>query len=73
MEKYTEVIIEPRIHNAWQLVLNNFLKNLDERWDIIIVCVLLNKDYLTNLIDTYFQDNTQRIKLHLLNIENFTI
>lgn len=31
MEKYTAVIVEPRIHNAWQLVLNNFLNNLDER------------------------------------------
>lgn len=73
MEKYTAVIVEPRIHNAWQLVLNNFLNNLDERWDIMIVCGTLNKEYLTNLIQTHFQNHTHRIQLHLINIENFTI
>ena len=38
MEKYTAIITEPRIHPAWKLVLNNFLTNLDERWDFIIEC-----------------------------------
>jgi hypothetical protein len=73
MEKYTAVIIEPRIHNAWQLVLNNFLNNLDERWNILIICGLLNKDFLTNLIDTHFQNYKHRIQFHIISIENFTI
>jgi len=73
MEKYTAVIIEPRIHNAWQFVVNNFLNNLDERWDIMIVCGLLNKEYLIELIDTHFQNHKHRIRLELINIENFTI
>ena len=36
MEKYTAIITEPRIHPAWKLVLNNFLTNLDERWNFLI-------------------------------------
>jgi hypothetical protein len=37
MEKYTAIITEPRIHPAWKLVLNNFLTNLDERWNFLRV------------------------------------
>lgn len=69
---YTAVIVEPRIHRAWKLVLNNFLTNLDERWDFIIVCGLLNKDFLTELIETNFKEHKNRITIHQLNIENFT-
>ena len=71
MEKYTAVITEPRIHRAWKLVLNNFLTNLDERWDFLIVCGLLNKDFLIDLIETNFKEHTHRITIHQLNIENF--
>ena len=73
MEKYTAVIIEPRIHLAWKLVLNNFLTNLDKRWDFLIVCGLLNKDFLVDLIETNFKEHKHRITIHQLNIENFTI
>ena len=72
MEKYTAVITEPRIHRAWKLVLNNFLTNLDERWDFLIVCGLLNKDFLIDLIETNFKEHTHRITIHQLNIENFS-
>jgi hypothetical protein len=72
MEKYTAVIIEPRIHSAWKLVLNNFLTNLDESWDFLIVCGLLNKEFLIDLIETNFKEHKHRITIHQLNIENFT-
>ena len=68
---YTAVITEPRIHRAWKLVLNNFLTNLDERWDFLIVCGLLNKDFLIELIETNFKEHKHRITIHQLNIENF--
>jgi hypothetical protein len=54
-------------------VLNNFLTNLDKRWDFIIVCGLLNKDFLVDLIETNFKEHKHRITIHQLNIENFTI
>ena len=69
---YTAVITEPRIHRAWKLVLNNFLTNLDERWDFLIVCGLLNKDFLIELIETNFKEHKHRITIHQLNIENFS-
>jgi len=72
MEKYTAVITEPRIHSAWKLVLKNFLTNLDKRWDFLIVCGLLNKDFLVDLIETNFKEHKHRITIHQLNIKNFT-
>ena len=73
MEKYTAIITEPRIHPAWKLVLNNFLTNLDERWNFIIFCGLLNKEFLQDLIDTNFKEHKHRITIYQINIENFTI
>lgn len=72
MEKYTAIIIEPRIMSSWKLVLNNFLTNLDERWNFIIVCGLLNKEFLFDLIETQFIEHKNRITIYQLNIENFT-
>jgi hypothetical protein len=72
MEKYTAVITEPRIIPSWKLVLNNFLTNLDERWNFIIFCGLLNKEFLQDLIDTNFKEHKNRITIHQINIENFT-
>jgi hypothetical protein len=69
---YTAVILEPRIHRAWKLVLNNFLTNLDERWDFLIVCGLLNKEFLIELIETNFKEHKHRITIHQLNIENLS-
>jgi len=71
MEKYTAIITEPRIHPAWKLVLNNFLTNLDERWDFIIVCGLFNNGFLQNLIETNFKEHKHRITIQQLNIANF--
>jgi hypothetical protein len=71
MEKYTAVIVEPRIHPAWKLVLNNFFTNLDERWDFIIVCGLKNKDYVVDLIENNFQNHKHRITIHQINIDDF--
>jgi len=73
MEKYTAIITEPRIHPAWKLVLNNFLTNLDERWNFLIFCGLLNKEFLVELIDTNFKEHKHRITIYELNIENFTV
>ena len=71
MEKYTAIITDPRIHPAWKLVLKNFLTNLDERWDFIILCGLTNRDFLIELIETNFKEHKHRITIHQLNIVNF--
>lgn len=71
MEKYTAVITEPRVHRAWKLVLTNFLTNLDERWDFLIICGLSNKDFLDSLINGSFQEHKHRITIYQLDILDF--
>ncbi len=71
MEKYTAVITEPRIHPAWKLVLTNFLTNLDERWNFLIICGITNKDFLYSLINGSFQEHKHRITIYQLDIQDF--
>lgn len=68
--KYTAVIIEPRKHSALEFVLNNFLENLDERWDIILFHGNLNKEYAEDIIETKLQKYKDRIKLVNLKIDD---
>jgi hypothetical protein len=71
MEKYTAIITEPRIHPAWKLVLNNFLTNLDERWNFIILCGLSNHEYLIDLVENNFREHKERITIYQINVVNF--
>lgn len=71
--KYTAIIIEPRIHNALQFVLNNFFTNLDDDWIFIIFYGSKNKDYLFKIIKENFLHMLERIKLINLQISNLTI
>ena len=71
MEKYTAIITEPRIHPVWKLVLNNFLTNLDERWNFIILCGLSNHEYLINLVENNFREHKERITIYQINVVNF--
>ena len=48
--KYTAVIVEPRKHAALSFVLENFLKNLSNEWNIIIFHGNLNIDFVNNII-----------------------
>ena len=71
VEKYTAIIVEPRKHKALELVLTNFLENLDDRWNFIIFHGLENEIYIKNIIQNKPQNN--RIKLVNLNVKNLTI
>lgn len=70
---YTAVIVEPRIHKAWPIVLGNFLKNLDERWDFLIFCGINNEAYLEELINKEFEQHKYRIKIINTKVENYSI
>lgn len=72
MGKYTAVIVEPRIHAAWPLVLGNFLKNLDERWDFLICCGIKNEAYLEDLVSTKFGEHKHRIQIINMNVDNYS-
>ena len=44
--KYTAIIVEPREHKALAFVLENFLENLNDDWNVIILHGTENKKYV---------------------------
>ena len=67
---YSAIILEPRPHPAFLIVLDNFLNRLDERWNFIIFCGNTNINFLINLINNNFNNHKHRITLIKLNINN---
>ena len=70
---YSAVIVEPRCHNALQFVLNNFLENLDNNWNIIVFHGNLNYEYLKEIIQNHLLKYVYRIRLVNLNVENLNV
>jgi thymidylate synthase len=70
---YSAIIIEPRCHKALQFVLNNFLENLDNNWNIIIFHGNQNAQYVKKIIQVHLMKYIHRIRLVNLNVENITI
>jgi len=70
--KYTAVIVEPRKHAALSFVLENFLKNLSNEWNIIIFHGNLNIDFVNNIISNKLNNYKERISTINLNINNLT-
>jgi len=70
---YSAVIIEPRCHGALSFVLNNFLDNLDDNWNIILFHGNTNHKYIKYIIHIYLLKYVHRIHLINLNIDNLTI
>jgi len=71
--KYTAVIVEPREHKALALVLNNFLENLSDEWNVIIMHGNKNISYIQNIIQSDLTKHTKRIQMINLNVDNLTI
>ena len=72
-DRYTAIIIEPREHRALEFVLNNFLENLSEQWDVIIFHGNKNINFINNLFNTTLVDYKYKVKLINLNVDNLTI
>ena len=72
-EKRTAIIVEPREHKALSFVLNNFCKNLDDNWDIVIVHGTKNENFVKNIITNDIKHNNHKIELVNLGVENLTI
>ena len=71
--KYTAIIIEPRKHRALEFVLDNFLENLNNDWNIIIYHGTNNIEYLQNIINTKLEKYKNRITTRNLNVANLSI
>lgn len=73
--EYTAIIVEPREHKALHFVLENFVENLSNNWNIIIFHGNKNLNYINNIIRSsrILTNNLNRIKLISLNVDNLTI
>ena len=67
---YTAIIVEPREHPALEFVLNNFISNLSDEWNIIVFHGNKNIDFLKKIIENNLQT---RISLINLQVDNLTI
>jgi hypothetical protein len=68
---YTAIIIEPRKHPSLPIVLNNFNKNLDEKWNFLIFHGKNNKKYIENIFNNI--ETTKKCNYINLNKNNLTI
>lgn len=70
---YTALIVEPRKHKALEFVLNNFLDNLDNHWNIVVLHGTYNKDFVNKIIEKMDDSNKIRITTVNINVENLTV
>jgi hypothetical protein len=70
--KYTAIIVEPRKHAALSFVLENFLKNLSNEWNIIIFHGIQNVSFVNNIISNKLNEYKERISTINLNVNNLT-
>jgi len=66
---YTAVLVDSRITDIYELVLENFYNRLDKRWNFMIFCTNINKDFLVNLINSKFSIDKYRTTVIALNID----
>jgi len=72
-ESYTAVIVEPRKHRALSFVLNSFLTNLSDKWNIIIFHGNINEQFVKNIINEEMPRFKKRITLENLGVDNLSI
>jgi hypothetical protein len=70
---YTAIIIEPRCHYALSYVLENFVKNLSDEWDIIVFHGTKNIDFINNILNKKLKKYRDRFTLVKMNLSNMNI
>jgi len=70
--KYTAVIIDSRITDLFEIVLDNFYSNLDERWGFIIMTTNNNFEYIKDLVFREFNKETYRTTIIKFNIDHIS-
>jgi len=65
---YTAVIIDSRITELFELVLDNFYERLDKRWNFMIFCTNNNAYFIINLINSRFPNEKKRTTVIVLDI-----
>ena len=70
---YTAVIVEPRCHQALELVLLNFNRNLDDNWKIIIYHGNNNERFVKDIISGQEIFSSRNVQFVSLNVDNLSI
>ncbi len=71
--QFTAVIVEPREHKALEYVLENFAKNLDKNWSILIMHGKTNERYVKDILHKKLGKYKGRISLYNMQVENLSI
>lgn len=69
---YTALIIEPRKHTALGFVLNNFVEELSNEWNIILFHGNTNIEFVNDIIANNVNIQQKNITLVNLNIDNIS-
>ena len=72
-ETYTAVMIEPRAHKAFEFVMDNFLTNLDTKWNFIVFHGTENENYVKDILKTKFANQSSRITTMSLGVPNLSL
>lgn len=73
MDKYSAVIVDSRITDLFNIVLDNFYSKLDDRWDFIIYTTNNNFNFVKDLINSTFANQKNRTTIIKLNINHINI
>jgi hypothetical protein len=67
--KYSAIMVEPRKHLAYELVLRNFLSNLSNEWQFHLFVGNNNEEYVRTIVTRI---NDPRVCIHNIGIPNLT-
>jgi len=67
--KYSAIMVEPRKHLAYELVLRNFLENLNDDWGFHLFVGHDNEDYVKTIVSRI---GDPRVCIHNIGIPNLT-
>ena len=69
---YSAIMIEPRKHLAYELVLLNFLENLTNEWQFHLFVGNDNDEYVREIVNRLTDNERKRICIHNIGIKNLT-
>ena len=67
--KYSAIMVEPRKHLAYEMVLRNFLENLNDDWGFHLFVGNDNEEYVRSIVDRI---GDPRVCIHNIGIPNLT-
>lgn len=70
--QYSAVIIDSRITDLFEIVLDNFYSKLDERWCFVIMTTNNNFEYIKDLVYTNFNKEKTRTTIIKFNIDHIS-